>query len=113
MERLAADQHVGHAAGLERAHVRLRDVLAEAEEPSKEDADVPRRDVGPGASPVRSVTFQPLSLTSQSTNAPTASGSDSSIVIAETFRDAVRLRHRQRDDRRLPVDVVAERRQRT
>ena len=35
-----------------------------------------------GAAPLRSVTFQPLSLTIQSTNAPTASGSDCSIARA-------------------------------
>ena len=47
VERLAADQHVLHAARLERLHVRQRHVVAEAEEAAEQDADVPRRDAAP------------------------------------------------------------------
>ena len=39
-------------------------------------------------SPLRSVTFQPLSFTIQWTNAPTASGSDCSIDRPDTYRRA-------------------------
>ena len=37
---LAADQHVADAAGLECADVRLRDVLAEADEAAEQQADM-------------------------------------------------------------------------
>src|SRR5204862_6962241 len=40
VERLAADEHVRHAARLECAHVRLGDVLAEAAAAAEQDADV-------------------------------------------------------------------------
>jgi hypothetical protein len=43
---------------------------------------------GTGASPLRSVTFQPLWLMIQSTIAPTAGGSDFSIAAPETYRVA-------------------------
>ena len=107
VERLAADQHVMHAARLERADVGLRHVLAEAEEAPEQDADVARLDFDAGSSPARPLTFQPLSLTSQSMNAPTASGSDCSIFIADMLRTPYGSGHRQRDDRRLALDVGA------
>ena len=47
VEGLAADEHVADAARLERADVRLRDVLAEADEAPEQDADVLRGDGGP------------------------------------------------------------------
>ena len=64
VERLAADQQVRDAARLERLDVRPRDVLAEADETPEQDADVlaPRPSTG-ARRRLRSVTFQPLSLT--------------------------------------------------
>ena len=41
---------------------------------------------GIGAAPWCSVTRHPLSFTSQSTNAPTASGSEASMAMPEIFR---------------------------
>ena len=54
-----------------------------------------------GASPLRSVTIQPLSRSTHSTKAPTAPGSDCSIAARADVPPLVRLGHRQRDDRRL------------
>ena len=51
VEGLAADEHVLDAARLERADVRLRDVLAETEEPPEQDADVARLRPAPAAAP--------------------------------------------------------------
>ncbi len=39
-----------------------------------------------GASPLRSVTFHPLSRSIHSTNAPTAAGNDCSMAAALTYR---------------------------
>ncbi len=79
VERAAADEHVRDAARLERLDVGARDVGLPAHEAPEEQADVLGRDLD-GRAPLRSVTFQPLWLTSQSTKAPTASGSDCSIA---------------------------------
>ena len=81
VERAAADQHVRDAARLERAHVRRASRRSpNALEAPEQQAHVAR--LRPArARPARAPsTVQPLSRTSQSTNAPTASGSDSSIA---------------------------------
>ena len=83
VERAAADEHVRDAARLERAHVRPRHVAPEALEAPEQQADVARRDRHARSLP-RSVTVQPLFVTSQSTNAPTASGND---VLDRRVRD--------------------------
>ena len=77
VERATADQHVRNAPRLERADVGPGDVGREVAESAKEDADVARPDGRPRLP--SSSTVQPLSFTSQSMKAPTASGSDSSI----------------------------------
>ena len=82
VERAAADQHVRDAARLERAHVGPRHVVAEGWKRRN------RRHTwraATGTRSPRSSTVQPLSRTSQSTNAPTASGSDSSIFQSTTL----------------------------
>ena len=103
VERAAADQHVGQVARLERAHVRPRDVVAQRSEAAEQQADVrgsPRERCRPGRS--RSVTFQPLDRTSQSTNAGHRVGQRLlDLPVDDLAVVAVRLRHRQRDDGRL------------
>ena len=101
MERTPTDQDVGYAPRLERADVRPRDVGAEIPEAAEEKA-ICRGRIGTGLR--SSSTVQPLSLTSQSTKAPTASGNDSSMRAVDDLAEvAIRLRHRQRDDRRRPA----------
>ena len=78
---LATDQQVGQPARFERLHVGARHVVLKVDEAPEEQADVaglnrPRRPAGVVAS------GQPLSWTSQRTNSPTASGSDSPIAVA-------------------------------
>jgi hypothetical protein len=83
VERLAADEHVVDVPCLERLDIRERDVFAKADESPMQTCFAA---TGTRPSPARSVTFHPLSFTTQSTNAPTASGSDFSIAIAEILR---------------------------
>ena len=95
VERLAADEQVRHAARLERLHVGPRHVLHVAAalvvdarvEAAEQQADVARRARRARSSGrSRSVTVQPLCVTSQSTNAPTASGSESVTAFFVTCR---------------------------
>ena len=79
------------AARLQRADVWLRHVLTKADEAPEQQADMTRRPHAPARSPLRSVTIHPLSLTSQSTNAAVASGSERSISLLDTFRSRTGL----------------------
>ena len=89
VKRLAADEQVRDAARLDRVDVRARDVVAEADEPAEQDRDVPRLQRHAPLGAVRLPLGRPSSRSSsvsQAMNAPTASGSDSSIAFADAFR---------------------------
>ena len=119
VKRLAADEQVRNAARLDRVDVRPR----RRPRRSSRTGGTGRRCAAAGSARVarrrpapRSATGQPFcSSTSQAMNAPTASGSDSSMALADAFSGpaaGVRPRHRQRDDRRLRLVGGAMRRQR-
>ena len=102
VERFRPHQQVRNVARFEAAHIVAGEVLAPVDEAPEQQADVARREPAPGFSESSaSRTFQPLSWTSQSMNAHDGirqAGVDRRL--REPAR-AVRLRRRQRDDRRL------------
>ena len=87
-------------AGLQRAHIFLREVDSEIREAAEQDADVLRPDRESTRRVERSRTFQPLSLQSHSMKAATASGEHASIFTFEMLRVPYGCGIGQRDDRR-------------
>jgi hypothetical protein len=102
VKRLAADEYMIHAARFERLRVRHGHVLAEADEPPEEDADVP----GGNRDGTIAATFR--HLPSARIHEPLDKRADRAgqRLLDRDRRDvarSIRLRHRQRHDRGLPL----------
>jgi len=100
VEGLAADEDVMDATRLQRPHVGLRHVVAEAEKAPEQDADVTGLDP-PSAHLPAALVDQPVD---EGADGVGQRGLD---LHRRHVADAVWFGHRQRQDRRLSLDVIA------